>query len=316
MSVNEVPWLKGREDLPLEARMSPMHVAARGLALCTRGAASLFVFAYLAAGCGGSVDLKSNWLDRDVTVDGANTEWRGATTYFEDKELSVGLLNDDEFMYIALFVGDRQTQTQILMRGCTVWFDPKGEQEEVLGVHYPLGMMMGGGGSPARGRKMGQPRGFPDADSLRKIFAEQPKVLELLGPEPGELHTLAMRGNGIEVALQLHETSLIYEIKMPLAISDGCPYGIGAEPGGKISVGLMTPEIQRPSRPEGMGRGPGMGGGGGGRGGLPGGRGGMAGGGMRGGSRPEPPSPLEVWASIELAAAPQAGEVLAIEETE
>lgn len=58
--------------------------------------------------------------------------------------------------------------------------------------------------------------------------------------------------NGLEVAAQLYETSLIYEIKVPLARSEIDPRGVGAEPGDEITVGIETPKIERPSRPEGM----------------------------------------------------------------
>ncbi len=303
--IGHIPRKTEREAQPLETHLSTLPVAAGGLALRTRGAASLFLIAGLAlvAGCGGA-DLESKWLDRDVAVDGANEEWRGATTYFEDEKLSVGLLNDDEFMYIALFVGEARTQAQILMHGCTVWFDPSGGKSETFGVHYPLGMALGGGGGPDRDEGEMPRMMRPDADSLMKILAEGPKILELLGPEPGELHTQGVKDNGIEVALRLQKASLIYELKIPLAVDETHPYGVGAEPGAKIGVGLTTPEIQWPSRPQ--GRGPRMGGGMGGPGGVPGGTGSRPGGpGMPSrGERPEPPSPLEVWATVKLAAPP------------
>jgi hypothetical protein len=303
--IGDMPRKTEREARPLETRFSTLPVAAGGFALRTRGAASLFLIAGLAllAGCGGA-DLESKWLDRNVAVDGAGKEWRDATTYFEDEKLSVGLLNDGEFMYIALFVGEARTQAQVLTHGCTVWFDPSGDESEIFGVHYPLGMALGGGGGPDRNEEE-MPRMIrPDADSLMKVLAAQPKILEILGPEPGELHTQGLRDNGIEVALRLQKSYLIYELKIPLAVDETRPYGVGAEPGAVIGVGLTTPEIQRPSRPR--GRGPRMGGGMGGRGGFPGGAGGRPGGPgtLRRGERPEPPSPLEVWATVKLAAPP------------
>lgn len=300
--IGHMPWKTEREAKPLDTRLSTLPVAAGGFALRTRGAASLFLIAGLAlvAGCGGA-DLESKWLDREVVVDGASPEWWGATTYFEEEKLSVGLLNDGEFMYVALFVAEARTQAQILAHGCTVWFDPSGDKSETFGVHYPIGVALGGGSRPTR-EDGGMPRMSPlDADSLVKVLAEGPKILEVLGPEPGELHTQGIKDNGIEVALRLQETSLIYELKIPLAVDEAHPYGVGAEPGAKIGVGLTTPEIQRTSRPQ--GRGPRMGGGMGGPGGFPGGPGSRPVG-TRGGERPEPPSPLEVWATVRLAAPP------------
>lgn len=185
--IGHMPWKMEREAKPLDTRLSTLPVAAGGFALRTRGAASLFLIAGLAlgAGCGGA-DLESEWLDREVVVDGASPEWRGSTTYFEEERLSVGLLNDGEFMYVALFVAEASTQAQILAHGCTVWFDPSGDKSETCGVHYPIGVALGGGSRTARedGR---MPRMSPlDADSLVKVLAEGPKILEILGPEVRE----------------------------------------------------------------------------------------------------------------------------------
>ena len=133
-----------REAVDSNARLSPVSRARRLPAVSSRRAASLtmnivFFVALLgmlaySAGCGGRVDLESRWRSADVYIDGVNTEWSGATTYFEDKKLSVGLQNDDEYLYVALFVGDPQTKAQIVMQGCTMWFDPSGEGEEEFGV--------------------------------------------------------------------------------------------------------------------------------------------------------------------------------------
>jgi hypothetical protein len=258
-----------------------------------------------ATGCGGKVDLESTWREKDVFVDGANTEWTGATTYFEDQKLSVGLQNDDEYLYVALFVGDRGIQAQIVMHGCTVWFDPSGKGEKEFGVHYPLGARLGERGGEAGDRPSGSgaksgggPRGTPpDSKMLAEMLSNQPKTVELLGPEPGEYHHQALVDNKIEVIALVHETSLVYEIKIPLARGGEFLYGIGMEPGTKIAIGVETPEIERPERPQGTGSGFG-----GGKGGGRGGRGGVGGG--RGGNRPEPPAPLEVWATVKLAPVP------------
>ncbi len=316
------------------ARTIPVTDARRAPALRASGAASLIlvaapvlaaaVLAFAAGGCGGALDLSSRWLDREVTVDGDGSDWQGATTYFEKQKLSVGVLNDDEFLYLAVFVGDSSDEAQVLLRGCTVWFDPSGGEEEVLGIHYPLGLAFDDPSRSTdqrRGQRPGQEaamrQGAPDADSLKKVLARQPKTLEIYGPEPGEFHAQGLSDNGVEVALRVHETSLVYEIKIPLAKEDGLPFGIGTEPGDKIGVGLETPEVTLPKHGDGTGRRPeGMGGG---RGGMPGGApppggmpgggpppGGMGGGrgGPGGGQRPEPPEPLNVWATVKLAPPP------------
>ena len=45
-----------------------------------------------AAGCGDSVELRSAWRDREVVIDGQNTEWAGALTDFPKNQVSVGVM--------------------------------------------------------------------------------------------------------------------------------------------------------------------------------------------------------------------------------
>ena len=55
----------------------------------------------LAAACK-QVELASVWATDGVEVDGVNDEWIGAITYFEKQDVTVGLLNGDEFLYVSL----------------------------------------------------------------------------------------------------------------------------------------------------------------------------------------------------------------------
>ena len=48
----------------------------------------------LLAGCGG-LELDSGWRDREITVDGASTDWQDALLYVERANVAVGLLNDE-----------------------------------------------------------------------------------------------------------------------------------------------------------------------------------------------------------------------------
>jgi hypothetical protein len=70
-------------------------------------------------GCGPE-ELESGRLDREITIDGQFADWQGALKYVEDAGLSVGLLNDDNFLYIALVIGE---DDRTWRRGGTDEFD-------------------------------------------------------------------------------------------------------------------------------------------------------------------------------------------------
>jgi hypothetical protein len=123
---------------------------------------------------------------------------------------------------------------------------------------------------------------------------------------------------GLDVATRAAEGVLVYELKVPLGVSEAQPYGVKSGPGATIGLGIESAELPRPGgRGEEGGRGRGgMGGGGGGGMG-----GGMGGGGMMGGGGGQPGGmgggppeggregmremkPIKVWAVVQLAKPP------------
>lgn len=258
----------------------------------------LFLFAILQIGCS-TLELKSEWRDREITVDGKNTEWLGIMCYFEGSNISVGVLNDANSIYICMIAEDRLMRTQVMAQGFTLWFDPAGGKEKVFGIKFPIGMQaMEGQRIP-----MGLREEEPDQERIREHFEESLKDLEILGPRKDERKRIPVEEvKGIEIAVDPSGGLLVYELKVPLLHSEPHPYAVGAEAGDLIGVGLEIPKMDWNAMRERMGgRGPGgigMPPGGGRRGGM----GGMPGGmGMGGGRRPQMPKGLKVWVSVQLA---------------
>ena len=265
----------------------------------------------LAAACK-QVELASAWVTGGVEVDGANDEWIGATTYFEKQEVTVGLLNDDEFLYVSL-VTSGPIGRQAMATGLTVWFDPEGGQDEWYGIRFPVPPDRSG---RQGGRRGGDPRagGRDGARPGRGASPQSPdrlRQVELVGP--GELNRRRLPlpvGGGLEVAVRNNGPTFVYELKLALARNDDFRMGLGVEPGSEIGVRLVTGNVGGEGRGGrgGFGVGGFGGGGGGGRGGGGGGRGGGGGGGRGGpggGDRPERPDPLKLWAKVQLSARPR-----------
>ena len=292
----------------------------------------------------------STWCDREVTIDGLDggDEWHNARYTFEKQNVSVGLLNDDQDLYIRLATRSRNLQRQIMAAGFTIWFDAKGGDRKTLGIHFPLGMQTGGmGGSKQRGGMQGgeppddggqfgeKPEGgiteggqdqipagggrggMDSQEQSRKMLEAVQTEIEILGPGKDESYTVTIdeaQMMGIFCKMDNPKGNLVYELKIPLVITDAHPYGIGVELPKVVGIGLETGEMEMPQgRGPGGGRGGGMGGGmGGGPGGGMGGMGGGPGGGMGGGpgggmgggpggSRPQTTEPLELWMKTKMA---------------
>ena len=268
-----------------------------------------------------SVELASPWVDEEVVVDGVNDEWIGATTYFEKQDVNVGLLNDDEFLYVSL-VTSGPVGRLAMAAGLTVWFDPSGGKDEWYGIGFPVppepndrsGGGRGGRGGRGRDARAGG-RGGGRSGTGGSRPGDRLRQVELEGP--GELSRRRLPlpvGGGLEVAIRRNGPTFVYELKVALARNDDYRMGLGVEPGSEIGVSFVTGEMGGQGRGRGgfgggFGGGGGRGGGGGGRGGGGGGFGGGGGRGGGGGGRGGPgggdrPDPLELWAKVQLSTRP------------
>ena len=89
-------------------------------------------------GCS-TLQLESTWKDRDITLDGKGGEWLGAKYYFEDSAISVGLINDEQYLYVSMMTENPMIRAQIMRQGLIVWLDPEGGKNKTFGIKFPLG---------------------------------------------------------------------------------------------------------------------------------------------------------------------------------
>lgn len=246
----------------------------------------------------GSIQLSSIWRDREVTIDGKHDDWLNALMYFEEENISLGLQNDESFIYICMIVEDPMIRNQIMRQGFTLWFDPPGGKKRIFGIKFPVGMSeeemqmrgMQEGDVPQKQR-----RGEQDPEGVRRQMTE----LEIFGPGKDESVRMTIdEAKGININIRASSGTLVYELKVPLSQNEQYPYAVGAKAGSSIGIRLETPKLTRSSMRGGMAGGMPGGGGRGGMGGMPG-SGGMRGGGMR----PQMPGPLKVKAIVQLASA-------------
>jgi hypothetical protein len=252
----------------------------------------ILTLSFFYVGCS-TLQLESTWKDRDIALDGKGGDWLGAKYYFEDSGISVGLINDTQFLYMSIMTENPMVRAQIMRQGLTTWIDPKGGKGKTFGIKYPLG-------------RQGEIRENEEPDSqeimdeatreevMRKL-QESMTELEILGSDEKVLAKMKIEdAQGIEVKMRNAAGTFVYELKVPLASNAEDPFAIGVVPGDSIGVGFLSPKMQirRPAGMRGGGRMPPGGGM------YPGaGRGGMGGYGMR----PMMPQELKIWAKVRLA---------------
>jgi hypothetical protein len=284
--------------------------------------------------------IESVWSTEAPVVDGRLTEWSSPLVTLGSTPLSLGVRNDGQFLHVVLAASDQATRMMLGAAGFTVWMDPAGKEKKSFGISIPP-TMAAGPGMRGRGPGGGPPQGQPGdtaqpgqegREGQREGGAggqQGPAIgtitsIEVLGASKDDRRRFELayaRTIGLDVAARMAEGVLVYEIRVPLPVSEAQPYGVRSAPGAIIGLGIETAQLPRPGgRGEeggrgGMGGGPpgggsgggGMGGGmGGGRtgggGGQPGGMGGGPPGGGREGMREM--KPIKTWTVVQLAKGP------------
>ena len=76
--------------------MKHLPVMTLGAALLSIIAAAAFTVPRAAE------DFPGAWRDRELTLDGSAAEWEGTLRRIEKSEIYVGILNDDEYLYLCI----------------------------------------------------------------------------------------------------------------------------------------------------------------------------------------------------------------------
>lgn len=256
----------------------------------------------ICSGCRSTEKLESHPPSGPLTVDAQIEDWKGAIHRVEDERFSLGVLNDGDYLYVALVSRDRRVTGQILRSGLILWLDPEGGKEKVLGIRFPLGLT--GTRSPGVPPTGTAGEAGPDPAGMQERFAATVSEVEILsGEDESGLRLPAESASGLTATAALAYGTLTYELKIPLQEREPHGYAVGTEPGATIGLGLETPELDREAI-----RAPMRGRGGGGRGVEMPDRGGSMRGSISGGGRPGGGSPgaqsaasVRLWTTVTLA---------------
>ncbi len=298
-------------------------------------ASTLIISLLFSIGCS-DPKLGSKWRDREIVIDGIDSEWEDCRLYYDaDTRTTIGIYNDYESLYLNLSTGDRTLQRQIIGQGLYTWFNPRGNTGKKVGILFPTGMM--GKYIPPQSnstdrkdiveRPGGHRRTGEDAKRPWEGGQMSSPDIEIHIPDKDYENNILLDeigGFGFEAQYRHHADRLVYELRIPLVENDMmADVTVGAK-SGRIGIGFVTKKIDRKDMwrgsdgndgrkgPGGPGRHGGKGGAGGGMGG-PGGKGGGMGGhggkkgGFSGADRKGMKDMLkvhELWIKVELASGP------------
>jgi len=228
--------------------------------------AALIVTAVLLSGCN-EPRLESKWRDREITIDGFDSEWEDCRLYYdEDTRTRLGIYNDGQHLYLCLSTADEMLQRKVIGQGLYTWFNPRGNRDRAVGILFPTGTLGkfipgrddwgrrrekgGGRGSDRRPEEPPGEDGEPGEDS-----APLPSPSLMSSPDleihiPGKNYDTnilleEIGGFGIEAQLAHHGDRLVYELKVPLVENGLMPDITVGTRTGRIGIGFVTKGFDR-----------------------------------------------------------------------
>lgn len=82
--------------------------------------------------------VESTWADK-IQIDGRLNEWGDSLThYFPDQDLRYSFANDDEYLYIAIQVKNKEKQIQTVFNGLTIEINPDGKKKQGSSLIFPV----------------------------------------------------------------------------------------------------------------------------------------------------------------------------------
>lgn len=215
------------------------------------------LLAALVIGCG-MTEMESRWRDRDIVIDGIDNgpEWEYARYFIDTRQVTLGIMNDSDALYLRLSSRDTGVQRQVLTGGLTIWFDETGEGTKTFGVRYPPGISASDSteipamprAPQSSGFRRGGRGGAIDTDAITKVVnamiameGDDVDIIDIPQNSSTWLGEDEARKDGIEYAIGYDAGNLVYELRVPLHRGGGNEYGIAGNAGiDYVGVGFET----------------------------------------------------------------------------
>ncbi len=203
----------------------------------------LILLATILTGCN-HIELQSIWKDFEIEIDGKDNDWDDAKIYMKDKNLVVGIANDDEFLYLCFYPTTNRSIKNAIQQGISFWFNTDGKKNRDNGFSYPLAM-----NKPSTNNKESSKTKFTSGKNMKE---ERNMNLERL------VYNLKLNNNNIEInnehgiqkipitaiygmdiCIDAANNVFAYEAKIPLN-DIKASFNLGVEAGSEIMIGVQS----------------------------------------------------------------------------
>jgi hypothetical protein len=210
------------------------------------------------AGCAHKLAPMGHLQSTPVVADGIPNEWSQPLRFSnENYTIQYNVTNDSKNVYVCVLSRDETTMLRMLRSGMTIYFDPKGEKNKDIGLHFPLRKQP----DPASFRnRNGEPMTNSNNNGWKEELLTQSDYYGTTGfasIENGQFGVADKKGP-IQVGIKLNnqDSLLVYEAIIPLQNILGT--GLNSRsPKKAFSVGIVlnAPVVGGSSRPYGGGGG-------------------------------------------------------------
>jgi hypothetical protein len=187
-------------------------------------------------GCGSSREFVSSRPTQAIQIDGNSQDWQGSLQSFPDKKYSLGLSNDDKYLYLCFTTSDRQVIFNSIRSGLNIELNSPKDASKSYTIKFPVinaaafTKAMSAFGDEAL-QKEGIGFLFQDIlDNLTQFNLLQKEMI----------NTIQLKNEfGIELKAGTTNELLVFELKVPLESAES-RFSAGALPGEKINVAIST----------------------------------------------------------------------------
>lgn len=216
------------------------------------------MFTLTIIGCN-RLEFESQWSEDPISVDGKDMDWETETLHqLESMPVSLGLRNDEEFLYILLLVDNAMMAENLRAAGISLWFTRENEKHPNLGFHYT--------GSDTVWSDPDPDDSFWEyltTDQKTRFRRRRSELKNMIRVVHGDKSLqISLEGSkGVAAAPVLQQGFLGYEFMIPIQIGENRPYAIESQPGATIEIEIILGGIEREEMPQGYSEGGEMGGG-------------------------------------------------------
>ncbi|HEX9510342.1 MAG TPA: hypothetical protein VF939_07655 [Puia sp.] len=182
-------------------------------------AATILYGAALCTGCTHKMAPDGHYQETPVMADGNTGDWSLPLRFSnESYALQYNVTNDNRNIYVCILSRDEATQLRMLRAGMTIYFDPKGDKNKAIGLHFPLRKQPEPDPERARNRN-GDPIANNDSKAQKEELLLQSDfygTTGFSGIENGQFG-VADPKSPFQVAMKLNnqDSVLVYEVIIP-----------------------------------------------------------------------------------------------------